>query len=122
MFAILFMSVFIAAIFFYITMYPENFILNMDDIPTSAWVIIMVLGIVNSALAYLTWDYAMQAIGAVNAGIIYYTLPIFTIPIAYLFLNEQVFESQIFGAILIVLGIMSVILDEKQNKVDKAFS
>lgn len=116
MFSMLFMAILTSAIFFFGCSIPEIFSIFNRPIPLNAWIIIFILGIFNSAIAYLTWDYAIKKIGAVDAGLMYYTLPIFTIPVAYFFLNEKFFESQFFGALAVIIGISCVILGKTKIK------
>lgn len=82
-------------------------------IPWLAWAILVILGVVNSALGYLSWDLAIRKIGSVNAGTLYYTMPIFSITAAYFLLHEQLYEQELWGAVLIVLGIILVIFGQK---------
>ena len=113
------MAILFSAIMFFIIAIPDLINLNIRKIPSNAWIIIIILGIINSALAYLTWDYSIKKIGAVDAGLFYYTLPIFTIPSAYYFLNEKLYETQLWGAIAIIIGIFAVLSGEDHKNLSR---
>lgn len=68
-------------------------------------VILLILGVFNSGLAYVVWNKAIALIGTVKTGTIYYLTPVFSAAEAYLFLNEQIYENQIYGAVLVIFGI-----------------
>lgn len=83
----------------------------------TVWIVLLILGIINSFLAYLFWDIAIQKIGAVAAGAIYYTMPIFTIFFSFIFLHEQADMVQFIGMLIIFAGIAPVLLpDFKEQK------
>ncbi len=82
---------------------------SFRSVPFMAWVILLVLGLFNSALAYLSWDIAIKRIGIINTGTLYYTMPIFSIAAAHFLLGEKVFASQIIGAICIISGALLVV-------------
>jgi len=88
----------------------------LRTIPPAAWLILLILGIINSAMAYLSWDIVIKKIGTVNAGTMYYTMPIFSIFAAYIFLNEKIYESQLWGAMLIIAGVVSVVFGSHREK------
>lgn len=69
-------------------------------------IILLVIGFLNSGFAYLWWDMAIKKIGLVRTGIIYYLLPVFGCVSAYVVLDEKLYTSQIYGALLVVIGII----------------
>ena len=85
----------------------------LRHIPWLAWAILIILGVVNSALGYLSWDLAIQKIGTLNAGSLYYVMPVFSITAAYFLLHEKIYESELWGALLIVIGVLLVIFSPK---------
>lgn len=113
--AILTAGIAFSALIFLFPALPEILRTPLRTIPFNAWIILIILGIVNSALAYLSWDIAIQKIGAVYAGTLYYTMPIFSISAAYIFLNEQIYKAQLWGAVLIVIGVILVILSAQKS-------
>lgn len=106
--SILTMAIIVSALIFLPPALPAIIDTSLRSIPPMAWFILVVLGIVNSALAYLSWDIVIKKIGTVNAGTMYYTMPIFSIFFAYILLHERIYEVQILGALLILIGIMFV--------------
>lgn len=67
--------------------------------------IFIYLGIFNSVLAYLWWNLALDKLGNLKTSLMYYTIPIFSTIEAYFLLNEQIYESQIWGGLLVLGGI-----------------
>ncbi len=58
-----------------------------------------------SVLAYIFWNKAIQMIGANKTGIFIHLMPVFSIVLAIIFLDENLRSYHIQGAILIFLGI-----------------
>lgn len=73
------------------------------------------LGIFNSVISYLAWNSALNKIGSVKTGVIYYLLPIFSGAEAYFILHEKIYASQIWGGLLIILGIALTSLPAKKQ-------
>ncbi len=67
--------------------------------------ILLILGVFNSGLAYIAWNKALAAIGTVKTGISYYLTPIFSTIEAYFLLNEHIYANQIYGILLVLAGI-----------------
>lgn len=67
---------------------------------------ILYVGIFASLTAFLFWNQAIVHIGPAKAGLIYYTLPIFSGLLAYFFLNEDIGLIHLLSALLIVTGIV----------------
>ncbi len=74
------------------------------------------LGIFNSVLAYLFWNSALAKIGAVQTGIIYYLLPIFTMIEAAFVLKSEIHLNQIIGGFIVICGILLVTFGQKQKE------
>lgn len=68
--------------------------------------IMIILGVFNSGIAYLAWDKALTTIGTIKTGTIYYIEPILSTIEAYLLLNEQIYTNQLYGMGLVLLGII----------------
>ncbi|MFH2113326.1 MAG: EamA family transporter, partial [Spirochaetota bacterium] len=67
---------------------------------------IVYIGIGSSLIAFVSWNKAIELIGASRAGIVYYSLPVFAGASAYLFLGEAVGLSHAIAAALILAGIV----------------
>lgn len=64
------------------------------------------IGVGTSVLAFLLWNKAILLIGAVRAGVVYYSLPFFSYVLAMLFLGERLTLPQAAGGALIIGGIV----------------
>ena len=67
--------------------------------------ILVFIAIAPSLIGYLLWNKAVERIGAVRAGVMYYTVPLFSSLEAAWFLGETVGTPQIVGGALIIGGI-----------------
>ena len=77
--------------------------------------ILLIIGFLNSGLAYLWWNMSIKRIGLVHTGIIYYLLPVFGCVSAYFVLDETLYNSQIYGALLVISGIILVAFQPKKS-------
>lgn len=66
---------------------------------------ILYIGIFASLFAFILWNKAIEFIGAIKAGLVYYTLPIFTGFLALIFLDEKINIIHFISIIFIFLGI-----------------
>ncbi len=66
---------------------------------------ILYAGIGCSTLAYVFWTKAIDAIGPVRAGMIYYSIPLFTALKGVLILGEQITLLHVVGGSLMLFGI-----------------
>lgn len=63
------------------------------------------MGLFGSVLAYLWWNQGIQKIGAASAAVFINLVPIFTALIGLL-LGQQVSAAQVFGAALVIAGVV----------------
>lgn len=68
---------------------------------------ILYVGVFASLSAFVLWNKAIVAVGPSKAGMIYYTLPLFSGLLAYLFLQEDINMIHFYSALLIVSGILT---------------
>ena len=68
---------------------------------------ILYVGVFASLSAFVLWNKAIVAVGPSKAGMIYYTLPLFSGLLAYLFLQEDISMIHFYSALLIVSGILT---------------
>lgn len=66
---------------------------------------ILYIAICSSLLAFISWNKSIELLGATKAGMIYYTLPIFTGSLAFIFLDETISYVHLFSILLIFIGI-----------------
>lgn len=67
--------------------------------------ILIILGVFNSGIAYIAWNKAIGRIGTVKAGMVYYMIPVFSTIEAYFLLGEKIYAHQIYGMLLVLVGI-----------------
>ncbi len=66
---------------------------------------IVFLGVGASALCFVTWNYAVSVMGAVRTSVYIYLIPIITIIISALVLQEKITLVALLGVLLILLGL-----------------
>ena len=71
-------------------------------------VLLLVLGIVNTAIAFFIWHRAIQTLRALHIGVIASTQLVFVPIMAVLFLNEEFGFRRAFGSLLVLAGIAVV--------------
>ena len=69
---------------------------------------ILCLSIFPSVLAYRFWNYALDKVDANKVAIFQYLIPVYTVIISLVFLDEQLQGFQLAGGLLIFLGVMLV--------------
>lgn len=70
--------------------------------------LVIIFGILCTAIAYLIYYYLIKHVGAVKALTVTYLMPAFGIFWSFLFLNERITNSTIFGLFIILLGIFLI--------------
>ena len=68
---------------------------------------ILYVGIFASLCAFVLWNKSIIILGPSKAGMVYYTLPLFSGFLAYLFLNESVSMIHFYSIVLIFSGIVT---------------
>ncbi len=111
---LLFAAIFLSALFFIPAITP--IFKTIHSLSAEVWGVLVVLGIINSFLAYLCWDEALQKIGAIAAGALYYAMPIFTMFFSYLFLNDVPDDAKIFGLFVVCAGVIMILAPVIKNK------
>lgn len=85
--------------------------LVVEDFPTldaDAIVLLLVLGIVNTAFAFTIWHSAMKVLNALHAGVIASAQIVEVAVLAWWFLGESLSSARIIGSIVVVAGIAVV--------------
>lgn len=75
---------------------------------------ILYVGIFASLSAFILWNKAILLVGPSKAGMVYYTLPLFSGFLAYLFLNEEITKAHLFSLLLIFSGIITANYQSKK--------
>ncbi|MBD5398715.1 DMT family transporter [bacterium] len=78
------------------------------------WTLIY-MGVFNSVLSYLFWNLSLEKIGSLKSSMIYYLMPVFSSIEAYFLLGENIYPAQIYGGMLVILGIFMT--NKKSDKV-----
>lgn len=112
----LFTAIFLCAAGFGVPVLVNGSFMNIAAYSAEIWTILIILGVVNSFLAYLCWDKAMVKIGAVSAGALYYTMPVFTMLFSYLFLGDKPDTAKILGMGIVCIGVLMIILPNFRTK------
>jgi drug/metabolite transporter (DMT)-like permease len=92
--------IFLAPVFIWERIRFPGDVLNQTTIPA-----ILYVGIFASLCAFLLWNRAIVILGPTRAGMVYYTLPLFTGLLAYLFLGEAIGVIHLFSLVVILTGI-----------------
>lgn len=78
---------------------------------------LLYLGVISSAICYITWNKAMEILGAVVASTYIYVIPVVTVIFSFFILKEQITIYMILGIILILGGLY--LSQEQQKKTGK---
>lgn len=87
----------------------SSFVLNgLPQISPRGWLLIVLLAVVNTALAFTLWNYTLQTLTAMESSIINSTMLVQIALLAWLFLGENLNARQITGLIIAALGAVFV--------------
>jgi drug/metabolite transporter (DMT)-like permease len=71
-------------------------------------VVVLWLAVINTALAYMLYNHALQVMTAFEMNILMNLAPLITATLAWLFLDESLAPVQILGLVTVILGIVLV--------------
>lgn len=71
-----------------------------------AWLVLLYLGIIASALPILLWNYALKTFEASEAGLYLNLIPVVAIALAFLLLGERVEWREMAAGLLILTGVV----------------
>lgn len=83
-------------------------ILPLPQISIRAWVIIVWLATVNTALAFTLWNWALRHLSAVSSAAINNTMLVQIAVLAWIFLGERPDGRQLIGIVVVSLGVYLV--------------
>jgi len=76
---------------------------------------ILYVGVFASLSAFVLWNKAIATVGPSKAGMIYYTLPLFSGFLAHLFLKEDISMMHFYCVLLIISGILTANYESKKG-------
>ncbi len=99
-------------IFFYGIIFMIPFVIHMRAMPDfKLWLkpqnlgLLLYLGIAACALSYLTWNYAVSALGSVRTNLYFYASPIITVVFSFLILHETLSPRAVLGMAFTMIGV-----------------
>ena len=75
------------------------------NISSTAWLYIALLGVINTSLAYVIFIKLIKRIGSLNASFVTYLVPVSSITLGILILDEIFTIDMVIGSALIFLGV-----------------
>ena len=85
------------------------FLLNYSNpfttISATSWLYLVLLGVVNTSLAYVIFIKLIKRIGPINSSFVTYLVPVSSISLGIIILDETLTTDMLFGAMLIFLGV-----------------
>lgn len=75
------------------------------NISSTAWLYIVLLGVINTSLAYVIFIKLIKRIGSLNASFVTYLVPVSSITLGIIILDEVFTIDMIIGSALIFLGV-----------------
>jgi drug/metabolite transporter (DMT)-like permease len=81
---------------------------GLPVVSTSGWGIILWLGVVNTALAFLLWNHALQKLEAFEISILQNTMLVQITLLSWLFLGEQLTTIKLISMTLVFVGVLIV--------------
>lgn len=88
----------------------ELYFIPTKNLEGSVIMSILYVGGFASLLAFILWNKAISIIGAINAGMVYYSLPIFSGVLAIVILDEAVTSLHLYSTLLVLLGILLAVI------------
>ncbi len=67
---------------------------------------LLFLGVLASAICFVTWNFAVKRLGAVASGVYIYLNPVITVMVAYFTIGEQFTFQTILGMFLVLSGLI----------------
>lgn len=99
-------------IFFYglVTMLPAMYFCGYEWKPDALLIpssigLLLFLGLVASGLCYITWNKALDLLGAVKASVYIYLVPVVTFVFSFFVLDERLTGMSLIGCIFILAGL-----------------
>ncbi len=88
---------------------------GLPSISMRSIIIVLILGVVNTAFTFVIWNYTLQTLSAVESSIINNTMMVYIAILAWIFLGETQDLSGIIGLALAFIGAIIVNLNVEKN-------
>ena len=82
-----------------------NYTSSLSIISSTSWLYLALLGIINTSLAYVIFIKLIKRIGPINASYVTYFVPLSSISLGIIFLDEVITTTLVIGALMILLGV-----------------
>jgi len=82
-----------------------NYTSSLSTISSTSWLYLALLGIINTSLAYVIFIKLIKRIGPINASYVTYFVPLSSISLGIIFLDEVITTTLVTGALMIFLGV-----------------
>ncbi len=92
----------------FLLVFLPGLVSEMQTASLSATLAVVYMGVFPGALAYLTWSMVLSRVPASIAGTFLYTVPVFAVVIAWLWLGEVPGALALLGGALVVTGVIVV--------------
>ena len=89
---------------------------RMYEISSISWLYLALLGVINTSLAYVLFIKLIKRIGPINASFVTYLVPVSSIFLGIVVLDEILTTSMIIGTALIFLGVFFANKQKAANK------
>ncbi len=89
---------------------------NYAKLSVESWLYLIALGVVNTALAYVLFIKLIKRIGPINASFVTYLVPISSISLGIIFLDEEFLINTFIGSLLIFVGVFFANRTQKDKK------
>ena len=103
----------------YIIIFYFIFELGTLHVSTEGLVLAIISGSITSALGYLIWYHVVPQMQIVTASVIQLFIPIITIALSVIFLNELLTLELVVSTIVVTFGIILTIYSKKKNVINK---
>ena len=88
---------------------------GLPSAPPKAWGLILILSVVNTAIAYLLYNHALQIMTAFQMNIALSLTPVWTAIFGFFLLDERLESLQMLGIAVMIAGVMLVQMRKKNS-------
>jgi drug/metabolite transporter (DMT)-like permease len=89
---------------------------NIVAVSFNGWILILWLGVVNTAVAFTLWNQALKALQVYEQSILQNTMLIQIALLAFVFLQEPLDPQKVVGMVMVFMGVLIVQLRARRKK------